>query len=523
MTTSYQYNAKNELIGVSKDDGSTTASYQYNIDGIRNQKTESGNTTEYVVDSNQAYAQVIQEITNGTTQVSYAYGDDLISQVRAGSTSYYHVDGLGSTRSLSDSNGDITDTYDYEAFGELLNSTGTTENSYLYGGEQYDQSLDQYYLRARYYNQNIGRFTQQDTWMGNNHDPITLHKYLYANASPAMYTDPSGNFSLGSLMAGINTMGNLAMRAYNVYSAFDMGMSIASGEMSAKEIGTEILLNMLGGSAGKLIKMMPKKTQELLRKAYDGVECFFNSFPAGTMVHTENGLMSIEDVKIGDMVLAFDEETGELAYKEVTHFIQHEKSYNFVEIKLETGEVLEATAEHPFYVAGEWKQANELEAGDKLTLAYGLISVQQISREIRTERVYNFTVDTLHTYFIGSDGILVHNQNKKACKFRGRKAKGYDWDHIFDNHADWGNVNKQRTGSYHTSFSGLTASQIKARVKGAWKNRELVRTQVGTYDKYGVKQADRLIYDGIDPKSGQTVRMWFNPETGIVESAAPRM
>jgi len=94
----------------------------------------------------------------------------------------------------------------------VLNREGVTENSYLFTGEQFDSNLDQYYLRARYYNQANGRFTQQDTWMGRSHDPVTLHKYLYANADPVMYVDPSGYFSLGSVGATMRTTGILARK-----------------------------------------------------------------------------------------------------------------------------------------------------------------------------------------------------------------------------------------------------------------------------------------------------------------------
>ena len=77
-------------------------------------------------------------------------------------TNYYHYDGLGSTRALSNNSGVITDTYIYDAFGELLNQTGDTENNYLYTGEQYDPNLGFYYLRARYMNPGIGRFISMD-------------------------------------------------------------------------------------------------------------------------------------------------------------------------------------------------------------------------------------------------------------------------------------------------------------------------------------------------------------------------
>ncbi len=114
---------------------------------------------------------------------------------------------------MSDESGVITDSYDYEAFGQLLNESGNAENNYRFAGEQLDENLGQYYLRARYYNQRTGRFTQQDTYMGNSQDPVTLHKYLYANADPVNYTDPSGKISLGSLSAGMNIAANLAIRS----------------------------------------------------------------------------------------------------------------------------------------------------------------------------------------------------------------------------------------------------------------------------------------------------------------------
>jgi len=50
----------------------------------------------------------------------------------------------------------VTDTYEYDAFGNKVNSTGTTPNNYLYRGEQYDTDLSLYYLRARYYNPTTG-------------------------------------------------------------------------------------------------------------------------------------------------------------------------------------------------------------------------------------------------------------------------------------------------------------------------------------------------------------------------------
>ncbi len=259
---SYTYNTKNQLIE-SSHAGETT-SYQYNVDGIRTAQTTGLNTTQYIVDSNRAYAQVVQERVNNATTVNYTYGDDLLSQTRGTQPHTYHYDGLGSTRSLSNSTGAITDTYAYDAFGQTLNQTGTTENSYLYTGEQYDSGLGQYYLRARYYNQGTGRFTQQDTWMGNNSDPITLHKYLYGNADPVNHIDPSGNFSLGSLGSGLgvlSTLSSIATTSYDIFSSSGSG-----NELSAKEIGTALMISAVGGKSIKLVKVLARKICNKVKK-----------------------------------------------------------------------------------------------------------------------------------------------------------------------------------------------------------------------------------------------------------------
>jgi hypothetical protein len=330
--------------------------------------------------------------------------------------------------------------------------------------------------------------------------------------------DPSGQFGLASLGSTLNILGNLMTMATTVHSVFQ----IASGEkeFSAKEVGTEIILGMLGNGAGKILGLMSKKSRDILQKTFDYTGCFFNSFSAGTLVHTSRGVIPIEQVEIGDKVLAFDEETQELSYEEVSHLIQNETSYNFVIIQLDSGEVIEATPEHPFYVSSDWKQANELAIGDELLSSKGNASVTNITRDVRSEKVYNLTVDRLHTYFISSDGVLVHNQNKNTgCKFRGRKAKGFDWDHIFDRHSVSGGTARQRTRlEGNTVFpANLTNKQIKARVMGAWKNRELRRTR-----KDPVTGNTQMFYEGIDGKSGQKVGFWFNAKTQVVESAFPR-
>jgi hypothetical protein len=109
----------------------------YDGDGNRVQETVAGVTTSYLVaDQNlTGYAQVMDELQGGAVSRTYSYGLSLVSerQTLAGvaSTSFYGFDGHGSVRYLTSSTGAVTDTYDYDAFGNLIFSTGTTPNNYL--------------------------------------------------------------------------------------------------------------------------------------------------------------------------------------------------------------------------------------------------------------------------------------------------------------------------------------------------------------------------------------------------------
>jgi len=154
---SYGYDYNNRLISV--DDGTDIIAYAYDTDGMRVRKTVNGNVTNYLLDKNRDYAQVLHETDgSGNTIVSYTYGDDLISQNRNSSLAYFHYDGQLSTWQLTDTSAQITDKYTYDAFGLLLNRSGSTLNHYMYTGEQYDPNVGFYYLRARYYNPTSGRF-----------------------------------------------------------------------------------------------------------------------------------------------------------------------------------------------------------------------------------------------------------------------------------------------------------------------------------------------------------------------------
>jgi RHS repeat-associated protein len=114
------------------------------------------------------------------------------------------VDGLGSTRALTDINGLLTDAYAYEVFGKIIKQLGNTQNSYLFAGEQRDPNLGLDYLRARYLDVNSGRFYGRDLFRGFYKNPTTLNKFIYANSNPVNIIDPSGKFGLTDFAIGFS-------------------------------------------------------------------------------------------------------------------------------------------------------------------------------------------------------------------------------------------------------------------------------------------------------------------------------
>ena len=202
-----RYDFENRL--VNRDNGA--GQIVYDGDGNRVRKTANGVTTHYLVDTVNptGHPQVLEELTSSNVQPAvvtcvYSYGHALLSQdqfITSGWTaSYDGYDGHGNVRFLTDHHGFVTDTYDYDAFGNLIARTGTTPNDYLFCGEQLDPDLGLYYLRARYANSSTGRFWSMDEFEGVGTEPTSLHKYTYCGNNPVNCFDPSGNQTLITTM-----------------------------------------------------------------------------------------------------------------------------------------------------------------------------------------------------------------------------------------------------------------------------------------------------------------------------------
>ncbi len=178
--------------------------------------TGSGKVTTYYLTDTQnptGYVQPLEEwngtgssptLATATLAKTYLIGDRIFGQNNGTATSYLTSDGHGSTQQLSNSTGTITQAFQYDAFGGAvgfaLNTAGTTV---LFGGDALYDPASGLYLHGDGTRARDGfRFVQaDDLGNGTSNDPITLHKYLYANANPTNGWDPSGHeFELGGLL-----------------------------------------------------------------------------------------------------------------------------------------------------------------------------------------------------------------------------------------------------------------------------------------------------------------------------------
>lgn len=261
QTTAYTYDFENRLTRVVPPNGSAT-DYGYDPQGNRIRKSGVSGTTRYLVDpvNPTGVAQVLEEYNDGGGALaSYVYGNQLLSQQRGSQTSFYHRDGVNSIRLLTDGGGAVTDQYTFDAFGQPLAQTGSTPNVYRFAGEQFDSELGLYYLRARYYSPETGRFFSVDPFAGFQTDPKSLHRYLCAHVNPVNFSDPSGRLTLAETLVvnfNLNILMSVAIDvllikeknpdkiAFNAISAGVFGA--ISGAVGGK-IGAIFAKGLIGG------------------------------------------------------------------------------------------------------------------------------------------------------------------------------------------------------------------------------------------------------------------------------------
>ena len=157
----------------------------YDAEGLHHEMEENGKLVSFIYRGDEVIAEESQE-----DKIRYIRISVLLASDAESARTYYHYasDEMGSITHVVDENEEILNHYEYDAWGNLTTCEENVHNRFKFNGQQYDPISQQYYLRARYYNPVIGRFTQEDSY---NVDGLNL--YAYCRNNPVSYVDPSGN------------------------------------------------------------------------------------------------------------------------------------------------------------------------------------------------------------------------------------------------------------------------------------------------------------------------------------------
>ncbi|WP_027621408.1 polymorphic toxin-type HINT domain-containing protein [Acetivibrio clariflavus] len=151
-------------------------------------------------------------------------------------------------------------------------------------------------------------------------------------------------------------------------------------------------------------------------------------FTGDTLVTTKEGLKRIDEVKTGDYVLSKDVKSEEIGYKKVNYV--YIKNTNRLVQLIVGNEEINTTSSHLFFTdSGWWKSAKNIKVGDRILTDDGELKEVTGTKVVELEeavRIYNLNVDEFHTYFVGSQGLLVHNDCTLDMMVAGREAIEYN-------------------------------------------------------------------------------------------------
>ena len=317
--------------------------------------------TEHVNDTNREYTQVLSaDIINSGATESYSYAENqrlsrnnVWNEARGvdhNETSYYLYDGRGSVTANTWYNGMVTNAYQYDPYGEVSLSSADHEDFYGYNAESYNPNTGLEYLRSRYYNADMGRFFQEDTYLGKITDPLTLNRYAYVKNCPMNYVDPSGHIAqvivgaaIGGAVSGITNYIMQKISGNDKINQRELWTNVLAGAISGAIGGTELKKGALALMNATISGVSYWQSREANNQNINIIDLFV-AVAAGALTGVLGGNSSATnaEIKSYEDVLGWMKTWGYMSYfdmlkKEMNSFLVETGLVNFAKTIINSG------------------------------------------------------------------------------------------------------------------------------------------------------------------------------------------
>ena len=354
---------------------------------------------------------------------------------------FYDRDILGNINAVIDSAGTTLVSYAYGDFGAVTETIADSDearlvakvNPFKFKGYFFDNETGFYYLKSRYYSPELGRFISADGEIGQVGDTMVMNLFAYCRNNPINLSDEGGNWPSWATKLCIG-LAIIAICAIAVVATGGFGASCIATSMLVGAVKGAVIGAVTGAVTGAIQGAITEgiKTgswegalKGALSGAIDGAADGFMfgaiggaisgalnpsyCFIAGTMVMTAVGMKRIEEIKRGDTVLAYDDNTSRYEEMPVTDTYINETE-ELVEINV-GDETIACTPGHNFLTAKGWKKAGDLTTNDILKTLDKDQKITKIAKKKLASKikVYNLNVMSCHTYAVGKTGVIVHN------------------------------------------------------------------------------------------------------------------